>query len=291
MVRQSTEFWGELLGTFILVFFGCGAVAVTVLFSSHVTFQVAAIWGLGVTFAIYCSRYLSCAHLNPAVSVAMVVGGRMPVRKLPLYLSAQFLGALLAAAVVYGLFSSSIAHYETQHGLIRGEPASVKSAMIFCEFYPNPVTGTAAAVSTTNAFAAEAVGTFLLVFLIFALTDGCNVGRPDDRLAPFFIGLTVMTIICIIAPLTQAGLNPARDLSPRLFAYLMGWGLSALPDRHGGFLSVYVVAPCSGGIVASIFFTKVIQPLMMNRDGLQKTIAADAGLFSKEHDVCMKRTE
>ena len=69
------DFVGELVGTFILVFFGCSAVAVAVLFSSHVgLFQVAIVWGLAVTLAIYATRHLSCAHINPAVSLAMVVG-------------------------------------------------------------------------------------------------------------------------------------------------------------------------------------------------------------------------
>jgi glycerol uptake facilitator protein len=75
----------------------------------------------------------------------------------------------------------------------------------------------------------EAFGTFLLVLMIFALTEGCNVGRPDDALAPVFIGLTVTSIICLMAPLTQAGLNPARDLGPRLVAWLMGWGGRRFP--------------------------------------------------------------
>jgi glycerol uptake facilitator protein len=67
------EFFGETIGTFLLVFFGCGSVAVTVLFSSHVgMFQIAAVWVLGVTLAIYATRHLFCAHLNPGVSIAMV---------------------------------------------------------------------------------------------------------------------------------------------------------------------------------------------------------------------------
>jgi glycerol uptake facilitator protein len=253
------NFWGELIGTFIVVFFGCGSVAVTVLFSSHVgLFQVAAIWGLGVTLAIYVTRHLSCAHLNPAVSVAMLIAGRMHWKKLPVYLVSQFLGSFLAAASLYGLFASSIARYETVHGILRGTPASTKTAMIFGEFY---ATDGALSFSTANAFAAEAMGTFLLVFMILALIDGCNVGRPDDTLTPLFIGVSVSVIICVIAPLTQAGLNPARDLSPRIFAFLAGWGPASLPDHHYGFLTVYVVGPFAGAIAASLV-TRLLQPLM-----------------------------
>lgn len=262
----KSEFIGELIGTFILVFFGCGSVAVTVLFSSHVgLFQVAAVWGLGVALAIYATRHLSCAHLNPAVSLAMVIGGRMSLRKLPVYVTAQLFGAFIAACVLYLLFNSSIENFETTQGIIRGMPESYKTAMIFGEFYPNPGVKAVAAVTTINAIFAEAVGTFVLVFLIFSLTEGCNVGRPDKSLAPIFIGLTVTIIISIIAPLTQAGLNPARDFAPRLFAFIAGWGNAALPDKHYGFLTVYVLGPFLGGAFASIVFTKLLQPIMSDK--------------------------
>ncbi len=81
-MKYARDFVGEFIGTFILVFFGCGSVAVTVLFSAHVgLFQVAIVWGIGVALAIYATRHLSCAHLNPAVSIAMVVAKRMnPVK-------------------------------------------------------------------------------------------------------------------------------------------------------------------------------------------------------------------
>ncbi len=265
-MKYLHDFAGESVGTFILVFFGCGSVMAAVLFSSHVgLFQVAAIWGIGVTLAIYATRHLSCAHLNPAVSLAMVAGGRMTPKKLPIYLSAQFIGAFVAAAVLFSLFSDSIAAFETNNNIVRGTSESVKTAMIFGEFYPNPGAGLSAVVTTTNAFWAEAIGTFALVFLIFALTEGCNVGRPDDALTPLFIGMTVAAIICIIAPLTQAGLNPARDLSPRIFAFLAGWGKAAFPDSHYGFMTVYVIGPFVGGTAASLFFTKILQPLMNNK--------------------------
>jgi glycerol uptake facilitator protein len=119
---------------------------------------------------------------------------------------------------------------------------------------------------------AEAIGTGALVFLVFSLTEGCNLGRPDDALAPLFIGLTVTLVISIIAPLTQAGLNPARDMSPRLFALLAGCGGAAFPDRHYGFVTVYVLGPVCGAAVAACMFTYVIEPLMKGK--------------GKEHDSC-----
>jgi glycerol uptake facilitator protein len=262
-MKFRAEFTGELIGTFILVFFGCSAVAVNVLYSAHVgLFQVAAIWGGGLTLAIYVTRHLSDAHFNPAISLAMIVGKRMPLISLPVYLIGQFSGAFLAAAVLYMIFSGSIIEYEAVNGIVRGSPESVTTAMMFGEFYPNPGAGVSFTITTMNAFLAEAAGTFLLAFFILALTDRTNNGKPDDALTPVFIGLTLAVIIGIIAPLTQAGLNPARDLAPRIFAYLAGWQKAAMPDEHYGFLSVYVLGPIIGGVLASVMYTNVVGPLM-----------------------------
>lgn len=261
------DFCGESLGTFILVFFGCGSVAVSVLFSAYQgLFQVAAIWGIGVTLAIYASRGLSCAHLNPAVSIAFVCAKRMLIRKLPVYLIAQFTGAFLAGLLLYLIFSGSITQFESAHNIMRGSSESVRTAMMFGEYFPNPTIDQAViSVTGLTAFIAEGLGAFLLIFFIFFLTEGCNVGRPDSKISPVFIGAAVAGIISIIAPLTQAGLNPARDFGPRLVAYLAGWGEIAIPGPKGGFFVVYILAPVLGGILAAFIFTKIIQPLMESK--------------------------
>ena len=264
MTDLKNNFIGEFLGTFLLTFFGCGVVAVSGLFGAHSgLFQVAGIWGIGVTLAIYASRHLSCAHLNPAVSLAMVLSGRMIPKKLPVYLAAQFLGAFLAGLTLLAVFSSSITHYEAFYHIVRGAPESVRTAMMFGEYFPNPSAPPAVGlISWQMAMGVEALGTFILVTIIFLLTEDCNVGRPSSDIAPIFIGLTVMAVISILAPLTQAGLNPARDFSPRLVAYLAGWGGIAIPGPRGGFFAVYIIGPLLGGSASALLFRAVFQPLM-----------------------------
>ncbi len=259
--EHGRTFLGEFLGTFVLVLFGCGAVATAVLFGAHQgLMQVALAWGISVALAIYLTRHLSCAHLNPAVSLAMTLAGRMAPPPPPPYAAAQFAGAITGGATILLLFGPSISAFESAHGIIRGSEASVRTAMLFGEFYPNP--GMTAAVSMPLAIGAEALGTFLLVLLIFALTEGCNVGRPGDALAPAFIGLSVTSLIALLAPLTQAGFNPARDAGPRLIAWLAGWGAAALPDNAGGFFWVYILAPLTGASAAALFFTRIMEPLL-----------------------------
>jgi len=258
---RKAEFLGEFIGTFLLVLFGCGSVAVTTLFGAHQgLFQIGIVWGIGVTLAIYISRNLSCAHFNPAVSIAMAVSGRMAPRKLPCYLTAQFSGAFFAGLAIYGLFGPTIAAYEQAHGIVRGTFDSVATAKLFGEFYVQP--GGTAVVGMGLAAAAELFGTFLLVLTIFCLTENCNVGKPDSNIAPIFIGLAVTSNICLLAPLTQAGLNPARDFAPRLVALLFGWGKWAVPDSRGGAFWVYILAPVLGGVLAGLLFSRIIEPCM-----------------------------
>ncbi|MBZ0155924.1 MAG: aquaporin [Alphaproteobacteria bacterium] len=260
------DFAGEFIGTFLLVFFCCSSVAVTVLFSAHVgLFQIATVQGLSVTLSIYATRYLSCAHLNPAVSIAMVIGRRMSAVRLPAYLIAQFAGAFAAAAVLYLIFGDSITRFEQIHGIVRGAPESVRTAMIFGEFYPNPGAGATASVSMLTAMLTEGIGTFALVFFIFSLTEDCNLGRPDGMIAPLFIGIAVALIVSVTAPLTQTGLNPARDFSPRLFSMLQGWHRAAFSGEWYGSLAVYIAGPLAGAGLASLLFTRIVEPLMKSK--------------------------
>ena len=107
--------------------------------------------------------------------------------------------------------------------------------------------------------------TFMLVTMIFLLTEGCNVGRPSEGASPIFIGGTVAALIAVSAPLTQTGINPARDFGPRLISYLAGWGQIAIPGPKGGFFWVYIAAPLFGGAVAAACFRFVIAPLMASK--------------------------
>jgi glycerol uptake facilitator protein len=262
MIRK--EILGEFIGTFIMVLFGTGAVAASVLFDSHSgLFQIALIWGFAVMIAIYFTRHLCCAHFNPAVTIAMVLAGRMTKRKLPCYLLGQFAGAITAGFVIYLIFSPQIAAFEATHNIVRGSFESVASAKMFGEYYNQPG---GMNVSMLQAAGTEMFGTFLLVLTIFCLTESCNVGRPSETFAPVMVGLTVTSVICLIAPITQAGLNPARDFGPRIAALVFGWGEWAFPDTQGGFFWVYMLAPVLGGVAAFIIFTKVIEPLMIKKN-------------------------
>ncbi len=257
----------ETIGTWLLVFAGTAVVAAAVLAGAQVgLWQVAAAWAIGVSMAIYLTGAVSGAHLNPAVSLAFAVfrPRDFPLRMLLPYWASQLLGAVLAGLSVLMLYGSFIRRFEEQHGLERGEPGSQLSALMFGEYFPNPgmmgVDETAQAlVSPLSAAAVEAVGTGILVLMIFALVDRRNSSLPVKHLAPAFIGLTVALLISMMAPLTQGGWNPARDFGPRLVSFFAGWGEMAIPGPSGGFWA-YIVGPMAGGPLGAAVYEFLLRP-------------------------------
>ena len=268
----------EVLGTFILIFFGCGSVHVAVLTGDLAGLgQVALVWGVAIMLAIFAVGGISGAHINPAMTLAFAVCGRFAWRDVPAYIAAQLAGAILAAATLFMLFAPLLEQKEREKNVKRGEPGSEITAMCYGEYFPNP--GKLAGgpgpydswaqerhnhlVSEPAACLAEFLGTLLLAIMVFALIDERNPATPAARLAPVFIGLTVAILIMVIAPLTQACFNPARDFGPRLFAWAAGWGDIAIPGpRDLGFLTVYILAPIAGAIAGGGLYSLGVRPCL-----------------------------
>ncbi len=275
-VSLTAKCLAELLGTFILVFFGLGSVHAAVLAGAQSgLWQVAVVWGIAVMLAIYVVGGISGAHINPAITVSLAVWRRFPWRRVGPYVLGQTAGALLAAAVLFAGYSSFLEAREKDKHVIRGEPGSEITAMCYGEYFPNPSLLTLPPqkpysrieherlnvhVGELTAFGAEVLGTLLLALAVFALTDERNAAAPLARLAPVFIGLTVAVLISVIAPLTQACFNPARDFGPRLFAYCAGWGEVAIPGPRGGFFTVYILAPTLGAVAGGGLYLGLLRP-------------------------------
>lgn len=267
---------GELIGTFLLVFFGLGAVHSAVLTDSLTgLWQVGVVWGIAIMVAIYTVGGVSGAHINPAITIALASWKLFPGKRVVPYVAAQVAGAFLAAACLFVLFQPQLTAKEAAKGVTRGEPGSIVTAMCYGEFYPAPgglaageepldaddlaAHAEAAANGQTKAFLAEFLGTAILAFLVVAITDPRNHTQPD-RLAPAFIGMTVTALICVLAPLTQACFNPARDFGPRVFSMLAGWGSAAIPGPIGfGVVSVYIVAPILGATAGAGLYHHVFR--------------------------------
>jgi glycerol uptake facilitator protein len=267
----------EGLGTFILILFGCGAVHSSVLTGSQSgLWQVAIVWGMGVTLAAYSVGGVSGAHINPAMTVALATWGRFPWSRVVPYIAVQLIGAIAAAAVLFVIYSPSIDKKHEAMGVKKGDLGSIVTASCYGEFYPAPGGALTAEgkwedpawevfqarAAFPQAFIAEVVCTAILALVVFAVSDNKNTSAPAPYLAPLICGLTVAALISVIAPLTQCCLNPARDFGPRLFTFFAGWGSAAMPGPNGweGVIGVYIFAPILGAIIGGGIYDKLIGP-------------------------------
>ena len=270
------RFVGELVGTYLLVMIGTSSVAAAAITGAQMgLWQVAVVWTLGVSLAIYATANISGAHLNPAVTLAFAIFKRedFDYRLIPLYWTAQLIGSIFAGLTVLGMFGPAIARFEAENGIVRGAAGSQRSAMVFGEYFPNPAiygTGEAAAglISPLGALFVEGFGTAILALSIFALTDKRNIGLTGN-LAPLLIGATVGILISLFAPLTQGGWNPARDFGPRIVAYFAGWESIAIPGPSEGFW-IYILGPLIGAPLGAAVHQFLLKPAL-------ERAAADGG--------------
>jgi len=233
------------------------------------------------------------AHLNPAVSIALAVfrSKEFSPRICLCYVLSQIVGAFLGALLVFGLFNEFLVAYEASNKIVRGSVASIGQAMIYREFFPNPAiiphtAGDSARLpggSVGHAFAMEFVGTMLLMFLILAIVDRNQNTLKNKELVPLIIGLALTSIVAVVAPSTEACLNPARDFGARLVALMMGYGKVALPGPRNE-MWVYIFAPILGALAGALLHDVLIAP------GLRRSAKPYETYQAKVHDLQLQRS-
>ncbi|AWP21524.1 Aquaporin [Scophthalmus maximus] len=247
--RLVRECMAECLGVYVLILFGCGAVA-QVTTTQDKKGQYLSInlgFALGVTFGVFVSRGVSGAHLNPAVSLSMCVLGRHPWLKLPFYVFFQVLGAFLAAATVGLQYYDAIRMYSGGQLTVSGPTAT---AGIFST-YP------ADYLSVWGGVMDQVIGTAALLLCVLALGDQSNASLPDG-LQPVLVGAAVLVIGISMGSNSGYALNPARDFGPRLFTYIAGWGVNVF-KAGGGWWWVPIVAPCVGALLGTLIYELMIE--------------------------------
>ncbi|MEW6440950.1 MAG: aquaporin Z [bacterium] len=219
----------ELVGTFWLVFGGCGSAVLSAAFPDlGIGFLgVALAFGLTVLTMAYAIGHISGCHLNPAVSFGLCAGKRFPASELVPYIIAQVAGAILAAAVLY-LIAAGKAGFDLSAGF---------AANGYAEHSPG-------GYGMVSCLLAEFVLTFIFLLVILGSTDQ----RAPQGLAPIAIGLCLTLIHLIGIPVTNTSVNPARSTGPALF--VGGWAL--------GQLWLFWVAPILGAVAAGLFHRAVL---------------------------------
>jgi MIP family channel proteins len=234
------ELMAEFLGTFVLIVFGVGVVAQVVLSrqTAGTYLSINLGWGLAVTMACYVSAGVTGAHLNPAVSLALAVHRKFPWNKVLPYSLAQLGGAFVASAVVYVTYREALDVFD---GGVRQVIGAQGTAGIWAT-YPRPFLSV-----FPGGFVDQIVGTALLVGVILGITDSRNSPAPAG-LAPLIVGLLVVLIGATFGFNSGYAINPARDLGPRAFTAMAGWGTEVF--RAGGsWWWVPIAAPCIGGVL------------------------------------------
>ncbi|KFQ47932.1 PREDICTED: aquaporin-3 [Nestor notabilis] len=245
LVRQALA---ECLGTLILVLFGCGSVAQTLLSrGSHGGFlTVNLAFGFAVTLGILIAGQVSGGHLNPAVTFAMCFLAREPWIKLPVYALAQTLGAFLGAGIIFGLYHDAIWDFGNNKLSVVGLNGT---AGIFAT-YPSKH------LNLVNGFFDQFIGTAALIVCVLAIVDPYNNPIPTG-LEAFTVGFVVLVIGTSMGFNSGYAVNPARDFGPRLFTAIAGWGSEVFwTGQHWWW--VPIVAPFLGAIAGVIVYQLMI---------------------------------
>lgn len=220
------KFTAELLGTFSLVLFGCGAASI----SGITTVGSAGIGLLGISFAFglsvvamaYAIGGISGCHINPAITIGMLVAGKINLSNAVMYITAQLIGATAAAAILYLI-------QKGMPGFVMGEWALGSNGW-------GP--GYLKEYNATSAFITESVLTFIFLMIIFGTTSKLG----NSTMAGFAIGVTLILIHLFAIPITGTSVNPARSFGPAIFA-----GGKALSQ-----LWLFFVAPITGAVIAAL---------------------------------------
>jgi glycerol uptake facilitator protein len=216
----------ELLGTAMLVFIGVGSVPATLILGGTAPFTMAELGMISFAFAmvviamIYAIGHISGCQINPAITLALAATGKMPWRDVPGYIAAQVAGAVLGALAIVGV----LGHKAVDAGL--------------------GIASYSASVGAGRAFFAEAVGTFILAFVVFGAFDG----RAPGGFGGVAVGLAVFAIIIPVGPATSAAINPARAIGPMLVG--QGFGGTV----HWNQLPVYLTSEIAGAVLAGLVY-------------------------------------
>ncbi|MFE9169669.1 MIP/aquaporin family protein [Streptomyces kebangsaanensis] len=270
-LRRRGGLWGEcmaeFLGTFVLIAFGCGSVAVAVaalpgsgrtsgpttnLISSGDWLLIGWGWAFAVALGVYVAGGVSGAHINPAVTLAFAVRRKFPWAKVVPYWIAQVVGAFAGAALVYGVYHDAISAFDQAMKAPKTNGHTLASFSIFATFPAAYFHG-----GYWGPLVDQIVGTAFLVMLIAAIIDLRNMAVKAN-LGPLVIGFVVAAIGFSYGANAGYAINPARDFGPRLLTYAVGWGDLAFPGSQAGSFSGYwwipIVGPLVGGVVGVLVY-------------------------------------
>ena len=247
----AREAIAEVVGTFVLIVFGVGVNAQVRLGNLADAdlgdfFSINAGWGIAVAMGVYVAGGVSGAHLNPAVTLALAFNRKFSWSKVLPYMGAQMLGAFLASALIYGTYFEALERFDPEK-TVTGPTATAGIWATYPQEYLSTFPG---------GFVDQVVGTALLLLMVMALGDRKNAA-PESNMGPLMVGTIVFMIGMSFGANAGYAINPARDLAPRCFTYLAGWGGDVFTAGNY-FWWVPIVGPLVGGILGVIVYEATI---------------------------------
>ncbi len=285
-IGRISGLWGELLseffGTFVLIAFGDGVVAMAVAAlpgsgrtaSPTTIFNAAGDWllitwgwAMAVAFAVWVAGGVSGAHINPAVTLAFAVRRKFAWAKVLPYMAAQIIGAFVGAALVFLVYFNAIDAFNIANHSPRSSGSALATYSIFATFPASYFHG-----GYAGPLIDQIVGTAFLLIFVVALIDLRNTA-VGSNLAPLAIGLAVAAIGMSYGANAGYAINPARDFGPRLFAYFAGWGKVALPGTYNNgtgfafsnYFWIPIVGPLIGGVIGVLLYDLFIGDILHAR--------------------------
>jgi aquaporin Z len=215
-ITPTKKYFAELIGTMVLVLMGCGSAVIAGTFLGGTT-GIAFAFGLAVIAMAYTIGTISGCHINPAISISMLVAGKLSVKDTALYVVFQCIGGIIGAGILYGIAI--------------GNPS-----------YSIAANGLGANMFSTYSLASVLIAEIVLTFIFVLVVHGSTSANAPKGFAGLAIGLTLVLIHLVAIPIDGTSVNPARSLGPAIFA-----GGTALSQ-----LWVFFVAPIIGGILAAV---------------------------------------
>jgi aquaporin Z len=215
-ITPTKKYVAELIGTMVLVLMGCGSAVIAGTFLGGTT-GIAFAFGLAVIAMAYTIGTISGCHINPAISISMLVAGKLSVKDTALYVVFQCIGGIIGAGILYGIAI--------------GNPS-----------YSIAANGLGANMFSTYSLASVLIAEIVLTFIFVLVVHGSTSSNAPKGFAGLAIGLTLVLIHLVAIPIDGTSVNPARSLGPAIFA-----GGTALSQ-----LWVFFVAPIIGGILAAV---------------------------------------
>ncbi len=229
-INASKKYVAELIGTMVLVLMGCGSAVIAgknfAGLGGDGTVGISLAFGLAVLVMVYAIGSISGCHINPAISISMLVAGKLSLKDTAFYVIFQCIGAIIGAGILYAIAVGNPAFSLAANGLGQNGYG----------------TASPGGFDMTSALIAEIVLTFIFLLVIFGSTSE----RAPKGFAGISIGLTLVLIHLVAIPIDGTSVNPARSLGPALFAGLTS-GSVALSQ-----LWLFIVAPIIGGILAAL---------------------------------------